>query len=84
MPAEDDKWQFAIAFPMMWAPQINGKIRGGEPVDFTIEFEDLLEDLSFGISRQRKRELPTRKGVEDTPGGFRKRVDLVQVDPFIV
>jgi hypothetical protein len=46
---DDDQWRFTIAFPMLWAPQINGEIRGDEPVDFTIEFKDILENLEFGL-----------------------------------
>jgi hypothetical protein len=49
LPARDDQWQFTIAFPMIWAPAINGKIRGGEPLDFTIPFKDILDKLSFGL-----------------------------------
>ena len=49
LPATDDQWRFAIAFPMLWAPQINGRIRGDEHIDFTIKFKDILEDLSFGM-----------------------------------
>lgn len=49
LPARDDQWRFTIAFPMMWMPDINGKIRGDEPIDFTISFDDILDKLSFGI-----------------------------------
>ena len=49
LPATDEQWRFSIAFPMLWAPSINGKIRGDEPVDFTIEFKDILDNLSFGL-----------------------------------
>lgn len=49
LPARDDEWRFTIAFPMIWAPDINGKIRGDERVDFTIKFSDILDSLSFGI-----------------------------------
>jgi hypothetical protein len=49
IPATDDEWRFTIAFPMIWAPQVNGKIRGEEQIDFTIEFSDILDNLSFGI-----------------------------------
>lgn len=49
LPARDDQWRFTIAFPMIWAPDINGKIRGDEPIDFTFEFKDILDSLSFGI-----------------------------------
>jgi hypothetical protein len=34
---------------MIWMPDINGKIRGGESIDFTIGFDDILENLSFGL-----------------------------------
>ena len=49
LDADADQWRFTIAFPMIWAPEINGKIRGGEQVDFTIEFNDILDKLSFGL-----------------------------------
>jgi hypothetical protein len=34
---------------MIWAPDIDGKIRGNEPVDFQITFDDILDKLSFGL-----------------------------------
>ena len=46
---DDGKWHFTIAFPMIWAPEINGKIRGDEAIDFTITFDDILENLTFGL-----------------------------------
>jgi hypothetical protein len=49
LPARDDQWRFTIAFPMIWMPDIDGKIRGDEPIDFTIRFDDILENLSFGM-----------------------------------
>jgi len=49
MVVDDDQWTYTIAFPMIWAPEINGKIRGDEAIDFTIEFKDILENLSFGL-----------------------------------
>lgn len=49
LPATDDQWRFTIAFPMIWAPDIDGKIRGDEPIDFSISFDDILDKLSFGI-----------------------------------
>jgi hypothetical protein len=49
LPATDEQWRFSIAFPMLWAPSISGKIRGDESIDFTIEFKDILENLSFGL-----------------------------------
>jgi len=49
LPASDDEWRFTIAFPMLWTPDIDGKIRGAEPIDFSISFADILENLSFGM-----------------------------------
>ena len=49
LPSRDDQWRFTIAFPMIWAPDINGKIRGDESIDFEITFDDILDKLSFGI-----------------------------------
>jgi hypothetical protein len=49
LPTRDDQWRFTIAFPMIWAPDINGKIRGDEPIDFEITFDDILDKLSFGM-----------------------------------
>ena len=48
LPATEDEWRFTIAFPMIWAPDIDGKVRGDENIDFTIEFADILEDLRLG------------------------------------
>ena len=49
LPVRDDEWRFTIAFPMIWAPDINGKIRGDEPIDFDIPFDRILDKLSFGM-----------------------------------
>ena len=49
LPADSDQWRFTIAFPMIWAPTINGKVRGGTDVDFEITFKDILKNLHFGI-----------------------------------
>jgi len=49
LPAKDDQWRFSIAFPMLWAPSINGKIRGDENIDFTIDFKDIVKNLSVGL-----------------------------------
>ncbi|MEH6548775.1 MAG: hypothetical protein V7744_02220 [Pseudomonadales bacterium] len=46
---DDDKWRFTIAFPMLWAPEVNGRVRGGENIDFNIDFKDILENLDFGF-----------------------------------
>ena len=48
LPARDDQWRFTIAFPMIWTPDINGTIRNGERIEFTIPFDDILDSLSFG------------------------------------
>ena len=49
MVVDDDKWTYTIAFPMIWAPEINGKVRGDQTIDFTIEFKDIIDNLSFGL-----------------------------------
>jgi len=49
LPADDDQWRYTIAFPMIWAPTINGKVRGGPDVDFEITFKDILNDIKFGF-----------------------------------
>jgi len=49
LPATDGQWRYSIAFPMLWAPEINGKIRGDERFDFNIAFKDILKNLSFGL-----------------------------------
>ena len=72
LPATDDQWRFTIAFPMIWAPEINGKIRGEEPIDFTIEFSDILDKLSFGLMG----ELYANKG----PYGFAFRTNFMRVE----
>ena len=72
LPADENQWRFTIAFPMIWAPDINGKIRGGEPIDFTIEFDDILENLSFGLMG----ELYANKG----PFGLAFRTNFMRVE----
>jgi hypothetical protein len=72
IPADDDQWRFTIAFPMIWAPQVNGKIRGDENIDFTIEFSDILDNLSFGIMG----ELYANRG----PYGFAFRTNYMRVE----
>lgn len=72
LPATDDQWRFTIAFPMIWAPEINGKIRGEESIDFTIKFSDILENLSFGFMG----ELYANKG----PYGFAFRTNYMSVE----
>ena len=72
LPAGDDRWRFTIAFPMIWAPEINGKIRGDEPIDFTIKFEDILENLTFGLMG----ELYANNG----PYGLAFRINYMRVE----
>jgi hypothetical protein len=72
LPKRDDEWRFTIAFPMIWTPDINGKIRGGERIDFTIKFKDILENLSFGLMF----ELYANKG----PYGLAFRSNFMKVE----
>jgi hypothetical protein len=72
LPATEDQWRFTIAFPMVWIPAINGKIRGDEPIDFTIAFDDILDKLSFGLMF----ELYANHG----PYGFVLRSNYMQVE----
>jgi len=72
LDADADQWRFTIAFPMIWAPEINGKIRGDEAIDFTIEFKDILENLSFGLMG----ELYANKG----PYGLAFRTNYMRVE----
>jgi hypothetical protein len=45
-----DKWHYSLVFPMIWAPDIEGSIEGGgERIDFTIPFGDIVENLNIGI-----------------------------------
>lgn len=71
METTDDEWRFTVAFPMLWAPSINGKIRGSEDVDFSVSFNDILEDLKFGIMG----ELYANRG----PYGLALRVNYLNV-----
>lgn len=46
----EDKWKFTIAFPMVWAPDIEGTVEGGgDRIDFTIPFGDIVENLDMGF-----------------------------------
>jgi len=72
LPVRDDQWRFTIAFPMLWTPTIDGKIRGDEPIDFSISFNDIIDKLSFGIMF----ELYANRG----PFGFALRSNLMQVE----
>jgi hypothetical protein len=72
LSARDDEWRFTIAFPMIWTPDIDGKIRGGDPVDFKIKFSDILDSLSFGLMF----ELYANRG----PYGFAFRSNFMRVE----
>jgi hypothetical protein len=72
LPVRDDQWRFTIAFPMLWTPTIDGKIRGGEPIDFSISFNDIIDKLSFGMMF----ELYANRG----PYGFAFRSNFMQVE----
>ena len=72
LPARDDEWRFTIAFPMVCMPDVNGKIRGDEPIDFSISFDDILDNLSFGIMF----ELYANRG----PFGLALRSNLMRVE----
>ncbi len=48
-PERDDQWRFTVAFPMLWAPDVNVKIRGDRREDIKITFNDILEGLDFGL-----------------------------------
>jgi hypothetical protein len=49
LPRRDDEWRYSVAFPMIWMPDIEGKIRGEESFDFQVGFDDILDSLSFGM-----------------------------------
>jgi hypothetical protein len=72
LPATDDEWRFTIAFPMIWAPDIDGKVRGDENIDFTIEFADILENLTLGYMF----ELYANRG----PFGLAYRANFMRVE----
>ncbi len=48
-PESPDQWQFTLAFPMLWAPDVDVQIRGDRRENFTISFEDILDGLDFGL-----------------------------------
>ena len=49
LPA-DDEWRFIINFPMIWAPDISGKITAdGVRSEVEISFSDILDQLDFGF-----------------------------------
>ncbi len=72
LPATDDQWRFTVAFPMVWMPDIDGKIRGDERVNFSIGFDDILDSLSFGLMF----ELYANRG----PYGLAFRTNFMQVE----
>lgn len=48
-PESPEQWRFTLAFPMLWAPDVDVKIRGDRHEDISITFEDILEGLDFGL-----------------------------------
>jgi len=37
-PESPDQWRFTLAFPMLWAPDVDVKIRGDRNEDINISF----------------------------------------------
>ncbi|SES94709.1 hypothetical protein [Thalassotalea agarivorans] len=67
-----DEWHYVIAFPMVWAPSIDGSITSElERVDLTVPFDDILENLNWGIIG----ELYAQKG----PWLYSLRLDFMRV-----
>ena len=48
-PETPEQWRFTLAFPMLWAPDVDVKIRGDRNEDISITFEDILDGLDFGL-----------------------------------
>ena len=45
-----DDWNYLVAFPMVWAPSINGEITtDGERLELEIPFSDIFDSLNFGL-----------------------------------
>lgn len=45
-----DDWNYLVAFPMVWAPSINGEITSdGERLDIEVPFSDIFKNLNFGL-----------------------------------
>ncbi len=45
-----DDWHYLVAFPMIWAPSIQGEIEAdSERVDIEVPFENILDNLTFGV-----------------------------------
>ncbi|MCW8926098.1 MAG: hypothetical protein OQJ84_07570 [Xanthomonadales bacterium] len=72
LPENPDQWRFSLAFPMLWAPTINGRVRGDTRVDFEIGFKDILENLDMGLMA----ELYANRG----PFGVALRINYMQVN----
>ncbi|MGS0691235.1 hypothetical protein [Shewanella sp. 0m-4] len=44
------QWNYLIAFPMVWAPDISGSIAAdSERVDIDVPFKDIIDNLNFGV-----------------------------------
>lgn len=48
-PDKPGQWRFTLAFPMIWAPDVDVKIRGDRNEDINITFDDILSGLDFGL-----------------------------------
>jgi len=81
LPATDDQWRFTIAFPMIWAPDIDGKIRGDESIDFSTEFRALyrvsdLNNFWFGYRY-------LQIGNDTKQDDLKYKVDMIQHGPTL-
>jgi hypothetical protein len=47
---ESDDWNYTVVFPMIWAPDINGRIEGGgDNITVSVPFGDIVEKLNLGF-----------------------------------
>ncbi|ABV86567.1 hypothetical protein [Shewanella pealeana] len=45
-----DEWNYLIAFPMVWAPDISGSISAdADRVDIDVPFKNIIDNLNFGV-----------------------------------
>ncbi|WP_370978470.1 hypothetical protein [Agaribacterium sp. ZY112] len=51
LSSDDDSWRFAVAFPVVWMPSIDGQVEfeHGDNIDINIAFEDILKNLNAGL-----------------------------------
>ena len=50
-PRQSEGWRYAITFPMIWAPKVDGVVHVGdnEPIKLGKSFSDIFDKLSFGL-----------------------------------